>query len=504
MLNHPIASPWRLRFAPALVLGLLALPLASPALAATDALGGLSRLRDAETQRSSSADPDWRDNNADWKPIPAGQTRVIADLEGPGVITHIWNTVSAQEPGYSRLLRLRMYWDGETDPSVDVPLGDFFAAGHGMDVPVDSQPVRVTSNGRARNCYWPMPFRRSARITLTNEGQRDLSVYWYVDWQKLKTLPADEAYFHAQYRQEYPAVMNQNYLVADIRGRGHYVGTVLSVYTHRPDWWGEGDDLFFIDGEAEPRLRGTGTEDYFCDAWGFVKQSGMYYGAPLWEGNETDGGHTTVYRWHIPDPVHFRSSLRLELEHKGVTRNPDGSVRSYHEERDDDFSSVAFWYQTEPHKPFPAMPVAYDRLYGGPYTMIEGESLLDGATATAGPIERQDIGGYSDNAILHWKPTSENQSLTVPFEVAEAGVYSIRLAMVSSWDYGDQQILLDDQPIGGTRPLFSATTVGKTIGISRRPLTAGRHTLTFVNKGKAQDSVGYFFGLDALTLVKAR
>ena len=170
-------------------------------------------------------------------------------------------------PFYSRLLTLRIYWDGETQPSVECPVGDFFGIGHGVDQPFMSIPIRVTSEGRARNCYWPMPFRKSARITVTNESDTACrSFYYYVDWQKHKSLRRNTAYFHAMYRQEFPCAMGRNYLIADLEGRGHYVGSIQSVCLMSDGWYGEGDDFFFVDGEAEPRLRGTGTEDYFCDA----------------------------------------------------------------------------------------------------------------------------------------------------------------------------------------------------------------------------------------------
>ncbi len=146
------------------------------------------------------------------------------------------------------------------------------------------------------------------------------------------------------YRQEFPCVMGRNYLIADLEGRGHYVGTVQSVYLVSPGWYGEGDDFFFIDGEKEPSLRGTGTEDYFCDGWGFREQAGPFYGAPLWEGFDT-GDRGTAYRWHIPDPVVFTKSLRVEIEHKGSQSFPDGTGSGFIE-RDDLMSSVAFWYQT--------------------------------------------------------------------------------------------------------------------------------------------------------------
>lgn len=465
-------------------------------------LDGLERLRDFDAHRSSSAHPDWRDNNEDFRRIPPGETLVMADLRGPGVISHIWNTVSAPERGYSRLLVLRMYWDGEEHPSVQCPLGDFFAAGHGVDAPVDSVPVRVTSAGRARNCYWRMPFRRSARVTLTNEGDQPAGVYFYVDWQKHDKLPDDAAYFHAQYRQEYPAAAGRNYLVADLAGRGHYIGTVLSVRHRAPEWWGEGDDLFFIDGEAEPRLRGTGTEDYFCDAWGVFKNSGPYYGTPIWSGNEADDALTTVYRWHVPDPIPFRKSLRFELEHKGVTFAPDGKIVSHAAERADDFSSVAFWYQTEPHKPFPLLPAGYARLYFGPKDVLEAESLIPKVTASAGDVIRQGLPATSGGAILHWKPQSPDQTIEIPFEIREAGTYDLRLLLVKSWDYGTYAISLDGQDLGQPLDLYAPAIMPHDHRLTTREFRPGYHTLRVANKGKNDQSKGHYFGLDGLVLRK--
>jgi len=274
---------------------------------------------------------------------------------------HLWCTVAHGDPFYSSKLTLRMYWDGEEHPSVECPLGDFFGIGFGVDRPFTSLPIRVTSDGRGRNCYWPMPFRKKARITVTNESDQPCGCfYYYLDWQKHDSIPEDAAYFHAMYRQEFPCVMGRNYLIADIAGRGHYVGTVQSVYHISPGWYGEGDDFFFIDGEKEPRLRGTGTEDYFCDGWGFRQQSGPFYGTPLWEGGETDC-RGSAYRFHLPDPVTFTKSLRVEIEHKGSQAFPDGKGTGFIE-RDDLMSSVAFWYQTEPHRPWSALPSGSERI----------------------------------------------------------------------------------------------------------------------------------------------
>ncbi len=465
-------------------------------------LHNLPLLQDGQSKRSSSSDPDWKNGNADARPIPPGETLVLGELEGPGVINHFWNTIASDERGYSRLLILRMYWDGEEHPSVECPIGDFFGIGHGIDRAYQSLPVKISSDGRARNCYWPMPFRKSARITVTNEGRKPTNAfYYYLDWEKVSSLPEDTAYFHAMYRQEFPTISGQNYLLADIEGRGHYVGTVLSVHQHTGSWFGEGDDFFFIDGESEPSIRGTGTEDYFCDAWGFREQDGPYYGTPLWQGYQA-GDYGSAYRWHITDPVRFTKSLRVEIEHKGVTFNEDGSVKSGFEERTDDFSSVAFWYQAEPHKPWPAIPAGYERLYYDIANVLEGESLVSKATATEGAITTQKIGNLSGGAQLFWTPTTENQSITISFEVSESGLYGIIMLLTKSWDYGVFQVEIDGRPLGEPVDLYKQNVVSEERFFAPQTLEAGSHNLVFRNVGKNKASEGVYFGLDGVLLTK--
>ena len=200
------------------------------------------------------------------------------------------------------------------------------------------------------------------------------------------------------YRQEFPCVMGRNYLLADIQGRGHYVGTIQSVYMMSAGWYGEGDDFFFIDGEAEPSLRGTGTEDYFCDGWGLREQDGPFYGAPLWEGMKA-GDRGTAYRFHLTDPVVFTKSLRVEIEHKGSQSFPDGK-RSGFIERDDLMSSVAFWYQTEPHKPWPALPPGPERLPFIETNLLVGWQSAKQATHSKGPLDTPSLRGKAtDNRL---------------------------------------------------------------------------------------------------------
>ena len=460
-------------------------------------LAGLEQLKDFETMRASSSDPDWRNGNADARPIPAGGTLTVAELNGPGIITHIWNTIAHDAPGYSRLMTLRIYWDGEEHPSVEAPIGDFFGIGHGIDKSFVSLPIKVSSDGRGRNCYWPMPFRKSAKITVSNESDKPCGAfYFYVDWQKYKSLPKDTAYFHAMYRQEFPCVMGRNYLLADIAGRGHYVGTIQSVQMMSPGWYGEGDDFFFIDGEAEPRLRGTGTEDYFCDGWGFRVQDGPFYGAPLWEGYDT-GHHGTVYRFHIPDPVTFKKSLRVEIEHKGSQRFPDGKENGFIE-RDDLMSSVALWYQTEPHKPWPALPPGPERLADRTRKIVVGWKAVPQAKHSEHPIQVQDLPGVAKEGKQLWfTPGDDKGWVEVIFKLDRELNGRLLGKLVQSWDYGTYRVMLDGKALG-TVDLYAENVTAKTCDWGHQTLAAGKHSLRFECAGKAEKSKGYFFGLDTV------
>jgi hypothetical protein len=460
-------------------------------------LSGLETLKAFESHRASSSDPNWKSGNGDARPIQPGGTLTLAELSGPGIVTHIWFTIAHDDPFYSSQLTLRMYWDGEDHPSVEAPVGDFFGIGHGVDKSFLSLPVRVTSDGRARNCYWPMPFRQTARITVTNESEKPChAFYYYIDWQKHRQLPADTALFHAMYRQEFPCVMGRNYLLADIAGRGHYVGTVQSVYHSSPGWYGEGDDFFTIDGAAEPQIRGTGSEDYFCDAWGFRQQDGPFYGTPLWEGYNT-GDRSSAYRWHIPDPVTFQKSLRAEIEHKGSQTFPDGKVDGFIE-RDDLMSSVAFWYQVEPHKPWPELPRGQDRLPFREQTLVVGHALVPVAKHSDAPLETQPTAGATDGKQLWFRPADDQGWLELPFTVEQEMTAELWVKTLHSWDYGTWRVRVDGQD-AGTFDLYNASITPTPHRIGRHTLAAGSHTLRFECVGKAAASQGYLLGFDTLT-----
>ncbi|MBN1490450.1 MAG: DUF2961 domain-containing protein [Phycisphaerae bacterium] len=466
------------------------------------ALGDLFRLRDARTRRSSSADANWQDGNADARPIPKGQTLELADLKGPGIIRHIWFTIYGGGPKFPRVLTLRMYWDGSDTPAVESPLGDFFAVGHGATRLVNSVPVAVTSDAKAYNCYWPMPFRKAARITLTNDSkEHDAGVYWYIDYEEVPSLPTDTAYFHAQYRQEYPCTMGQDYLILDAVGRGHYVGTVQSAQIRTASWFGEGDDRFYIDGASEPTLRGTGTEDYFCDAWGYRLGMRPYYGITLFDGYEL-GDRVSTYRWHIHDPVHFTQSLKVTIEHKGVMFDTDGKLVSGFHERQDLMSSVAFWYQTGQAKRFASVPPIEERLV--PERVIEVEASL--AETTCEPADTQmmaqDGSDCSGGKRLFAMFAGPEAKLTVPFTASEPISGVARLKLTRSWDYGIWKVSLDGKVLAGLDAvdLFNAAVAAQDYALEFVELTAGQHMLAFECVGRNPESKGYFLGADAIVI----
>ena len=313
-----------------------------------DFLGQLVPLKDFKAKRISSYDR--TGGNNDRFRINVGETIVFAEIKGPGIITHFWNTIMP-EPFYSAKVVLRVYWDDEVEPSIEAPIGDFFCMGHGIDRRFSAFPMDASSEGRSRNSYWQMPFKKSAKFTVTNEGEIDVvSFYFHIDYIELKKLPENTPYFHAQYRQEYPCQSNENYLILDAEGKGHYVGCSMSVLQKYDFWWGEGDDMIYVDGEKEPSIHGTGMEDAFSNAWGMYEAHSLFYGCPFTESDFTKGSKASFFRFNVMDPIPFKKSIKVTIEH-GTNNN-----------RSDNFSSVAYWYQLEPHKVFFKTPHVSKRI----------------------------------------------------------------------------------------------------------------------------------------------
>jgi len=350
-------------------------------------LTNLARLRNYQNQRASSYDRTGA--NADFIVVEPGQTITLLQTAAPGIITHMWFTIDSQEEFYLKKLVLRAYWDGETEPSVEVPMGDFFGLGLGEYFLYQSALTTVASV-KALNAYFPMPFGKSARLTVTNEGQLKVnSLYHNIDYVTLKELPTDLGYFHAQYRQATPCrgwtddwkrnsepLVNDkknlsgegNYVFMEAQGTGHFVGVTHAILQNQDGWPGEGDEMIFVDSRAEPAINGTGTEDYYNGAWDFggidePRAFGyLHNGAPFMMNPERVGGRYCLYRWHLESPIAFQKSLRVTMEHGHANH------------RSDNFYSTAYWYQTEPHAAFPALPKVEGRIprivrVGGPGTV---------------------------------------------------------------------------------------------------------------------------------------
>lgn len=309
---------------------------------------------------------------AGWKKHPflapkAYQTVTIMDANGPGVIQHIW--MVPDDSGFLYHGRgdvLRIYWDGETSPSVEVPLTDFFAIGHDIFAPVNSIPI-VDNPSSALNSFWPMPFRKHVKITVTNDSDRDEALLAYQITYALGPLPANAAYFHAEYRQGSWAAENPWVILDGVKGRGEYVGTVLEVSQTDDVWFGEGEVQMYIDDDTKyPTISGTGTEDYFLFSYGFPQvRSTLYSGVPLKQDvrpqdvGGTRGAKWTMYRWNIMDPIKFQKNFRITIQ--GLGGMKDQTVAGFVKRRDL-LSSVAYWYQMEPHTPFPPLPSYAERI----------------------------------------------------------------------------------------------------------------------------------------------
>ena len=330
---------------------------------------GMADPADKDKPNVANATNAARDLGQGWKVNPyirikPGETFTLANIEGPGAIQHIWMTPS----GNWRYNILRFYWDGEAEPSVECPVGDFFAMGWGAYAPISSLAICVNP-GSAFNCYWTMPFRKSCRITMENTGDADqMTLYYQIDYT-LTDVPADAGYFHAQWRRQDPNVTSDYTIVDGIKGKGHYVGVYMAWEVHNNGWWGEGEIKFFIDGDTKfPTICGTGTEDYFCGSYDFDTRKKNAAGVE--EVNYTEfctpyagmpqvvrgDGHYQVmqrfglYRWHVMDPVRFDKDLKVTIQDLGWHQGGRYLAQK------SDIASVCYWYQSEPHAKFPVIP----------------------------------------------------------------------------------------------------------------------------------------------------
>jgi len=436
------------------------------------------------------------------------------DRQGPGVITHIWLTFLGPEPhpwakdgsaNHQQML-LRMYWDHGKKPAVEAPVGDFFACGFGKRTEVISLPV-VVVDADSYNCFWHMPFRKHARIEITNQSDKPVSLLYYnIDWIKADSLPRNTPYFYAQYRQEYPVKKGRDYLILDTKGKGHFVGLVLSVRTRSPAWFGEGDEKIYIDGEKEASIWGTGTEDYFLSAWGLKKTSTPYFGVTYFDQWGIVGGHTCAYRWHVHDPIVFNKSIRVTIEHFGwmsPDENPQYKSHSWNE-REDDYSSVAFWYQRgeptfserAPDAEKRALPNLDKIIYAKDFTNKKYHGKSDAV------VQRLSI--YPEKQLLYMAKSVEDAWIEIPFKVEKKEPKRLLLVMTRSYDFGKYQAYLNGVKLGQVMDLYSKEITSQEYHLLDFWPEPGKYTLRLECLDKNPLSGGYYLGIESVRLRERR
>ncbi|MBN1346813.1 MAG: DUF2961 domain-containing protein [Phycisphaerae bacterium] len=495
------------------------------------------RLRDTRTARVSS----WNrtGGNGDRITIKPGQTMALADIAGPGCIRHIYCTyiLEKQEERlhFFRDVIVRMYWDDEETPSVESPIGDFFGVSNATPRPIKAMDLAVYPGGLGAstsvglNCYFPMAFSRRARIEVTYDTEASMpgvGIWYHIDYESYPTPPSwmrEVGRFHAQFRRQRLEKDTQsgginktgarNYVILEARGRGHLAGYMLGVDNIVGDWWGEGDDMIFIDGETwPPSYHGTGTEEIFGGgAAPSDEYSGPYVGFHLVENrdNEQWYGKNAMYRLFARDPVRFRKSIRVTIEH------------GHANDMANDYSSVAYWYQEEPHAPFPALPTSAERRPITEYATIpshypgaiEAERLSAEAKSSGKPLYGLRFGPkWSAGRMLWYRSDELGDFFTLDVPVAESGKYEVVIDLAKSNEFGRFQLFVDGKPLG--RP-YDAYHGGKGQGVTNLvkaanvsfgviELAAGTHRFEFRLVGKNEKSTSYMIGVDCIRLRPVR
>jgi hypothetical protein len=490
-------------FAAAFAIGLTLPALPSPAqehpASGLGTLGGLVLPRKGKAMHEGSWDRGG--GNGDLRGVDPGQTLTLMDYKGAGMIRRFWVTIAPRShKEIHRQAILRMYWDGEETPSVEVPIGDFFGVGFGEQKDYISLPLNETSGGY--NCYWPMPFHKSAKWTITNMSKTKIDAFYYnIDFTGYDKLPKDMMHFHAQWRRENPTIKDKNYTILEASGRGHFVGVALYMQNRKGKGLGflEGDEMIYLDGEEKPSIIGTGTEDYFSSGWYYDRglYSAPYHGINI---KDEAGGRISTYRWHIEDAMPFTKSVKVTIEH-GTNNDHEG-----------DYSSVAFFYQQEPHAPFPAFPVDPEKLLPfvppPPFKLagaIEAENLRASVKVSEGPFDNQPTGGFagqwSNEDQLWWRPTKANETLTLNLPAPIDGEFEVVVYLTKAKDYGKVQFAINEANVGSEIDLYDVNvTPTGAISLGKVKLKAGDNQVKVTITGKNDASSGYLVGIDCFVL----
>jgi hypothetical protein len=482
-------------------------------------LDALARPQAGRSMRSTSTAVDPQGNyahgNSDNSRVGPGKTKVVLDAAGPGVVTHMWFTFLGPEPhawakegsATHQEMLLRVFYDGQDRPAIEVPFGDFFANCFGRRSEVISVPI-VVEDADSYNSFWRMPFRRAIRIEIENQSKKSINLLYYnIDWIKLDSLADDSPYFYARYHQEYPTVSDGDYVLLDTGGKGHYVGTVLSVRTRSPSWFGEGDEKIYIDGEEKASIWGTGTEDYFLSAWGLQRCSTPYFGTPYFDQWGIVGGHTSAYRWHVQDPIVFQRSIKVTLEHWGwmsTDENPDQKSHSWNK-REDDYASVAYWYQTGTPSPAPPVPPGSERVLPELDRIIPAPPFSDVQHHGDGECRVQTNLGFYPSGQLFYKPEqSDDAWVEIPFRIDEKKPSRLLLKITRADDYGIYRAKLNGISIGQPMDCYSDHVSDWEWHLLDFWPEPGDYTLRLECTGKNPRSSGYYLGVESVRLRERR
>lgn len=488
-------------------------PLPSRAVLPQNPMLDLTRSHDYSAARVSSHQREGGPRDNVWIPT-TGEEVTLADLEGPGAITHIWTT----HRGGGRDLIVRIYWEGDEHPSVEAPIGDFFGVAMGVNADMNSVPIQVSSEGRSRNCWWNMPFNRSARVTAAatrseeNLERDTVPLYFYIDYRVYPEPIPDIHYLHARFIETDPPVRGRPVTLVEAEGDGHFVGVVLGSRARGTGWFGEGDDIFTVDGTVS--MLGTGTEDYFCDAWGFRVFSSLYHGAPVVEGREI-GDRLSAYRFHILDPVPFRETFKLEIEHWPWISPLPNTGRDY-------YSSLGFWYQKTVHRPWTRLerlvsnePWDPDKGRWHVPDALEAEDLevlsfTSKAAADAKPRAREARPNLSGDYMLAFDSGGDGRfTLAVPAK--QESRYTVKVHYARAPEFGIVGLRVNGQPVGEpvdtflkkddlTRPLWPP----REFSFPGVALKGGTNEFTFSIDARNPQAEGYQLGLDCIVLEKEK
>ena len=481
-------------------------------------LGDLVRPMEGRSMRATSTRADNGvpvDHNSDNRRVLAGDSTVVLEAEGPGIVTHMWFTFLDKGPhpwavngsATHQEMLLRIYYDGHETPDVEVPFGDFFANCFGERSEVISLPV-VVEDADSYNCFWPMPFRKSIRIEIANQSpDKNVNLLYYnIDWIKKDRLPKDTPYFYAMYRQEYPAVEGKDYVVLETEGKGHYVGTVMAVRQRSPQWFGEGDEKIYIDGEEKASIWGTGTEDYFLSAWGLASNVNTPYFGTVYFTHGTIGGQTSAYRWHIADPIVFNKSIKVTFEHTGWMSPDENKERRTFSmnERQDDISTVAYWYQTGTPTFERGVPSAEERKLPSIDIVIPASVAIETNGCKGGEAVFQERLSHYMDGQLFFMPNSNAASVEIPFTVERKEPRRLVLAMTQAPDYGIWQAYLNGIKVGGPMNLYNPEVRAQEFHLLDFWPDPGKYVLTLRPVGRDHNSLGDGMGIESVRLRERR